>query len=67
MEQDDHSPVLALIREDRLPGQPVADTHLLTGRAREGLAEVTTLVVSDAGDQIAGVVQCAVRTSDEAA
>ncbi|WP_369198969.1 GNAT family N-acetyltransferase [Streptomyces djakartensis] len=66
MEPDDHSPVLALIRADRLPGQPVADMHLFTGRARDGLAEVTTLVASDAGDRITGVVQCAVRASDEA-
>ncbi|WP_369199040.1 GNAT family N-acetyltransferase [Streptomyces djakartensis] len=58
--------MLALIRADRLPGQPVADMHLLTGQTRDGLAEVTTLVVSDASGQITGVVQCAVRTSDEA-
>ncbi|MGW3137776.1 GNAT family N-acetyltransferase [Streptomyces sp. NPDC001139] len=66
MKPDDHLPVLALIRADRLPGQPITDMQLLTGQVRRGLAQVTTLVVSDADDRIHGVVQCAVRASDEA-
>ncbi|WP_435279948.1 GNAT family N-acetyltransferase [Streptomyces sp. 1222.5] len=64
MESADHGAVLSLIDDDRLPGQPATDPELIAGPAREGLAEMVTLVLADAADSIVGVVSSAVRVSD---
>ncbi|MET7391229.1 GNAT family N-acetyltransferase [Streptomyces sp. NPDC005529] len=66
MGRDDHRCVLALVDADRLPGQPVAGSDLLTAPSRDGLVRPVTLVLTDAADAVRGVVHCAVRTRDGA-
>ncbi|MFJ9752845.1 GNAT family N-acetyltransferase [Streptomyces chartreusis] len=66
MEPADHPAVLVLIAADLLPGQPVPDTYLLAAPARDGLAETSTLVLTDTRDVVQGVVHCASRPSDGA-
>jgi ribosomal protein S18 acetylase RimI-like enzyme len=66
MESADHPAVLALLAADLLPGQPAPDTYLLAAPGRDGLAETSTLVLTYTGDDVQGVVHCAIRASDGA-
>nr|WP_107909085.1 GNAT family N-acetyltransferase [Streptomyces chartreusis] len=66
MELADHAAVLELIAADLLPGQPAPDAYLLAAPARDGLAETSTLVLTNTYDEVQGVVHCASRPSDGA-
>lgn len=66
METADQPSVLALIAADRLPGQPAPDPLLVSGPARNGLAETATLVLTDGAGQIHGAVHVALRSHDHA-
>ncbi|MER7578080.1 GNAT family N-acetyltransferase [Streptomyces sp. NPDC126514] len=66
MEAADQPSVLALVAADRLPGQPAPDPLLVSGPARNGLAETATLVLTDGAGQIHGTVHVALRSHDHA-
>lgn len=66
MAPQDHSAVLALMANDRLPGQPPPHPRSLLRLATADLDYMSVQVVTEHDGRVVGAVCCAVRTSDDA-